>query len=226
MYKPNKIFYKLLCMSLMFFCFNINQTYAIEVCPQGQYVVSCSGKQIGTNWLKGFYIDETTHERSPNYYDYAMEKNMDNLRYFFDANQRNPISYKDHDGNPHEVSADDTQGETGFKTYRDILLGRLCPNKESISCEKCPNGGKTDASTISESMDTHATIWNLKVISDCYVSKYTDSTGSYEYINNTTNPETQTCFYNTEKEGYAFVTDDELFNSVQHNQEEQSQTND
>lgn len=219
MYKPDKIFYKLLCMSLMFFCFNTPHVYAEQVCSSGYYVASCSGYEIGTNWLKGFYIDKNTLERSPNYYDYAMEKNMDNLRYFFDAQPMKPISYTDHDGNTHEVSADDTQGETGFKTYRDILLGRFCSNKESISCEKCPNGGKTDAST----MNPHATIWKLKVISDCYVSKYTDSTGSYEYINNTANPETQTCFYNTEKEGDAFVTDDD---SVQHNQEEQSQTND
>lgn len=221
MCKPNKFFYKLLCMSLMFFCFNTPHVYAEQVCPQGKYVVSCDGKEIGTNWLKGF-IDDDTHERSPNYYDYAMENNMDNLRYFFDARPEKTISYTDHAGNHHDVSTDNTE----FKTYRDKLLGKFCPNKDSISCEKCPNGGKTDASTISESTNPHATIWNLKVISDCYVSKYTDSTGTYEYIDNPTNLTTKTCFYNTEKKGDAFVTDDDLFNSVQHNQEEQSQTND
>ncbi|MCQ2571637.1 MAG: hypothetical protein MJ165_01395 [Alphaproteobacteria bacterium] len=208
-------------MSLMFFCFNTPHVYAEPVCPSGYYVASCDGKKIGTNWLKGFYIDEDTHERSPNYYDYAMENNMDNLRYFFDARPENPISYTDHDGIYHMVSADDT----GFKTYRDKLLYKYCKS-EKISCEKCPNGGKTDASTISESTNPHETIWNLKVISDCYVSKYTDSTGTYEYIDNLTNLTTKTCFYNTEKEGDAFVTDNDLFNSVQHNQEEQSQTND
>lgn len=215
MYKPNKIFYKFLCMSLMFFCFNTNQTYAEQVCSKGYYVISCSGKTIGTYLLKGFYYQGSGNQtmQSPNYYDYSMTSNMENLRAFFSGT--GTFQYWKRDGTTISTAqADDTENVTGYKTYRDKFFATYCPNANSILCAKCPNGGKTDFSSISMTADGSTTVWHLNFISDCYVSQYTDSTGSYEYIADTTNLQTLTCYYDTEsndRHGYQFISDDILF---------------
>ena len=221
MYKPNKNFYKFLCASLMFVCFNISQTYAEKACDKGYYVESCSGYQIGTNWLKGFYQDAENHsDRSPNFYDYSMVHNMDNLRAFFAGTET--LDYTTHN-NQHKY-ATPTGGsitDPSYKQYRDFLLQTYCPNKNAATCKKCPNGGKTEASYIS------ANEWNIQIIADCYISKYTDSTGSYEYIENTSTPVPVPvrCFYTTEILGDFFIPDSELFADPQMQEEEQIQVN-
>lgn len=186
MCNPNKKFYSFLCMSLMFFCFNTNTTYAEEVCGRNYYVAACkdpvtnANVRIGTNLLKGFYYtgDNDQQEINPNYYDYFGGRNMQNLHIFFSTGtgSNDIIIYYTHDNERRTVptSVHKNSRKNFFKTY--------CPNKSSIVCAKCPNGGKTSASSISASADGTDTIWDLKSIADCYVSKFADSTGSYEYI--------------------------------------------
>lgn len=206
MCNPNKKFYSFLCMSLMFFCFNTTVTYAEEVCPSGYYVEKCSDKIIGTNWLKGFkYEENNVTQSSPNYYDYSMANNMENLRKFFKG--KKDIIHTTRNGERVTVHT------TDYKPYRNMLLGRECPDKSSTTCAPCPNGGKTEASIITRNIDDNSTSWDLKVISDCYVSKYVDSTGSYEYIEsgNSYPTTTASCYYDTESPGDYFIPDDELF---------------
>ena len=214
MFKPNKFFYKFLCVSLMFFCFNT--TYAGDtVCGSGYYVASCSNEEIGTNLLKGFkYTENDVAFNSPNYYDYSNQSNMDNLRNFFKG--RGTLTYQDYRYNEHTVTASE------YTEYRRKFLQKYCPNKNSILCLKCPNGGKTGVSTIDTSVSDPDSKWTLQVISDCYVSKFTDSTGSYEYIANTSQSGDKVhCYYDIDKPGTQFIPNSELNPQTGQNVEEQ-----
>lgn len=215
MCNPNKKFYSFLCMSLMFFCFNTNTTYAEEVCGRNYYVVACKNPftninvQIGTNLLKGFYYTEDGLQRqSPNYYDYYRQRNMQNLHAFFLCNNKSPFIYYDLDTNERHTVPPIT-----CTKYRDLFLETYCPNKSSIVCAKCPNGGKTTASSISSSVDGNTTLWDLKSIADCYISKFTDSTGSYEYLTDINYPEEskQECRYAPDVPGDQIVPNSELY---------------
>jgi len=226
MCNPNKKFYSFLCMSLMFFCFNTNTTYAEDVCGRNYYVAACKNPftntnvQIGTNLLKGFYYTENDlQQQSPNYYDYSGQRNMQNLHAFFSCDNNIPFIYYDHATNErHTVSP------INCTKYRNLFLETYCPNKSSIVCAKCPNGGKTSASSISASADRINTVWDLKSIADCYVSKFADSTGSYEYITDINYIDRkEECRYAPDVPGDQIVPNTEL--NHQHEAPQQDDTN-
>lgn len=226
MCNPNKKFYSFLCMSLMFFCFNTNTTYAEEVCGRNYYVAACKNPftntnvQIGTYLLKGFYYTENGQQvQSPNYYDYYGQRNMQNLHAFFSCDSNSPFIYYDLDTNERY-----TVGLTLCEKYRNLFFETYCPNKNSIVCAKCPNGGKTTASVISSSVDGTNIIWNLKSIADCYISKFTDSTGSYEYLADINYPEEskQECRYAPDVPGDQIVPNNQLYNQQGASQQDDS----
>ena len=175
-----------------------------RICPENYYVATCGSVTIGTNLLKGILCagcDVT------NYYDYAEENNMENLRAFFDTDTCNNTStveyifYTDYNG---------TESSATSLSYCDqarLFLDTICtPNTNSINtpdssfftCLPCPNDGNVGESVMGREEDG----WKWSVfhtIADCYKDTFEDSTGTYVY------GDTEQCHYATEIKGDTLV---------------------
>lgn len=173
------------------------------ICGANQYVHQCGNYIVGTFWLKGF--NYTTENQSMvstgNYFDSGTDPNITNsanLRNFFRGED---ISYVDEDQNVRNANF------ATFKKDRNKILETFCnPLTTSITCQTCPGIGKTPASTVRYYTYGNTTVlspnpdWQIYTRFDCAVDTYSDSTGEYEYVDNTTNDHVS-CYYNTSVTG-------------------------
>lgn len=187
-----------------------------RICNSGQYLYSCNGKVIGTNWLKGISTANT-----PDYFSYGdnyKNLNMTNLRKFF--NGIDTITYMESTncGENYtncEYTPKDIQKSTYVKYRNEILTkfctdgdGKLFSDKSLYVCNKCDNNATISASTVRN--DTYATgkifgeTWNIHTIADCYMSEFSDTSGTFIYVPESNFEQQNTgmpCYYSTYTSG-------------------------
>lgn len=213
MSKTGDFLWKLFCALVVFFYHrvdnaNADTTETVKLCPlPNQYVVSCSGYKVGFEWLKGGKIsgkDATSNEvktlEIPEYLKKdslattSNEYKIEALRYFFaqaggktDLAEGLPINTVE----PKKVSD---------------LLSLLCSNPSDVVCATCDGGFVDDSLYQYDETGIVANTWKFYTIADCYITDFTDQTGTYNYIETTSNPPIKHKFYyNTKKATEALV---------------------
>lgn len=205
-----KIFRKMMCAMIIVVHASFAEETPQTLCEAGYYVEKCGDYIIGTNLLKGYSIDET--HNSPDYYDYANENNLVNLRRFFAGTQ--PFRYR----TKMTQTVVEVQPEE-YIPHRDGLLASICnPAETEITCQKCPEDADVDASIVGLDEDNVPVeeSWVFHTISDCYIKEFSDSTGTFEYIDPESPNIAQNCYYNIEVGGSTVVTPTNVINEVIH----------
>lgn len=241
MSKTGNFLWRLFCALVVFFYHRPSDAeeirYTKTICPKNQYVKSCSGYAVGTNWLKGgrFSADEKQGKKIPaltipSYYEDLEEdatteelsalhaEKIKALRYFF--NQAGPDSILSTTGQTGiiknitdaditktdsenaEINRREGNGET-LKDSEKIpytvasdLLTLLCTS--DVECAPC-EGGLVDATTYEyDSFSILANTWKFYTIADCYKEDFSDTTGSFNYVDYEN--KTIQCKYNTDEE--------------------------
>ena len=223
----NNFLCKIFGVITLLFCYTVcgyaeeSATIIRVICSAGYYVSSCGTKTIGTNWLKG--IPDNTE--TPDYFSYnsAAYDNLTNLRKFFAGKEE--ISYMDIQGTPTTIPPTNiVNGEDrGYLESRNEIFKDFCTtcqqNPDSTtsctlitSCKKCPNNAQVPQSTIGFNVQDKK--FNLKTftyiytIADCYMTEFSDNTGTYVYVPNSaaqSSDSAKTCYFSDNIEG------DELF---------------
>lgn len=189
------IFGTLCCWTL---CNAMAAQEPIQLCPRGYYVAKCGDYTIGTNLLKGYMIGT---DQSPDYYDYANQRNLDNLRKFFAGEE----AFRYRTKTTHTVIEVSPTGSDGYLQHRDALLSTIC-NTTDITCTKCPEGGTVDASVMYLDTDNNSPVdWEFHSKSDCYMKEFSDSTGVFEYVASESATQSQNCYYSIETTGSTLV---------------------
>lgn len=171
----------------------------IQLCPQGYYVAKCDDYTIGTNLLKGYMIGTV---QSPDYYDYANQRNLANLRKFFAGEE----AFRYQTKLTHTVIEVTPTGPNGYLQHRNGLLSAIC-NTTNITCTKCPENGTVDASVMYLDTDSNSPVdWEFHSKSDCYMKEFSDSTGVFEYVASESATQSQNCYYSVETMGSTLVT--------------------
>ena len=211
-----KVAIKASAFALCTFCI-LNQANAdfstVQLCAANHYVAKCGTVTIGTNILKGYSNDNIS---VPNYYDYSGKRNLDNLRTFF-AGQK-PFKYKQRIGSLQTVEP------ATYVPHRNNLLNAICnPINQSESfftCSACPNGGKVAESTVilSSSGNSSDYSWNFHTFADCYTESFTDSSGTFKYIDDDSGADKQ-CYYANEIKGDALASDSLTENIILYDEE-------
>lgn len=206
MSKTGNFLWKLFCALVVFFYHRIDNARAIDVkttvklCSYpNQYVVSCNGYKVGFEWLKGATISGANIKGStintltiPNYtagtkFDDSTttttKDRIDALKYFFaqaggktDLAEGLPINTVE----PKKVSD---------------LLSLLCSNPSDVVCATCDGGFVDDSLYQYDETGIVADTWKFYTIADCYITDFTDQTGTYNYIETTSNPPIKHKFY-------------------------------
>lgn len=181
----------------------IAETHTVKLCEANQYISKCGDVTIGTNFLKGY------DDASPrwNYYDYAEQNNVINLRKIFAGTEA--ITFRGGTG----ASDVQTLYPATYIPNRNDFLRRICNPLSSSTrpkCTACPNGGKTAKSTVEVELvngqyDISDNTWSFHTFADCYKDKFEDATGSFKYIDNNSND--QSCYYKVEIKGDALASD-------------------
>lgn len=180
------------------------------LCAAGYYVEKCGDYVIGTNLLKGYQIDDT--HNSPDYYDYANENNLVNLRKFFAGVQ--PFRYR----TKMTQTVVEIEPEE-YVPFRNGLLASICnPAETEIICQKCPEDADVDESVVGLDADNVPVedSWIFHTISDCYINEFSDSTGTFEYVDPETPDVAQNCYYNIEISGSTLVRPTAVINELIH----------
>lgn len=182
------------------------------LCSKGSYIAKCGDYSVGTNWLKGYsktgtktYTDGTTTkeitftQKTPNYFDYsdnANEVNLMNLKKFFDG--ISDISYTQGSISTEEriqktEFPGTANGRVGYVPVRDEILSTFCnPNDVTIKCAKCPGNGTVEESTFNTTLSK----WeHFNTIASCYMTEYTDFTGTFIYVQDTSDQEKVNCYF-------------------------------
>jgi hypothetical protein len=106
-----------------------------------------------------------------------------------------------------------------YVPYRNGLLASICnPAETEITCQKCPEDADVDESVVGlDENDTPVEdSWIFHTISDCYMNEFSDSTGTFEFVD----PESETpnvaqnCYYNIEVSGSTLVTPTTVINEI------------
>ena len=208
-----------------------------QLCPQGQYVYKCGNYRVGFEWLKGmYYVDDsvtsstecgsddwdTTQNkctrRTKNYYyitktadnmsDDDRSALMQQMRDFFTANNNISIPYcaVDSDNNCTVAATSD------ISTDRNKILETVCnPTNTMITCAYCPDSANIPASKVRINAVTRKTSeWKFYTIADCYMDSFTDSTGTFKYVTNTSE-QAKKCYYtNTNPEAFSALSGDSI----------------
>lgn len=186
-------------------------TVSIEtkiLCKEGYYLSHCGGIKVGTNWLKGIQGNTTT----PDYYSYGLPDsdttNIANLRKFFAGLE--PINYTKKDRQTETVSPSE------YKPNRNEILTTFCTKNDellNIECAKCPNNAKIPRSIVGKDNTSGKIIkssWQVHTISDCYMDKFSDHTGTYIYVATAAaNSATagKKCYYSNDVEGDELISE-------------------
>lgn len=183
------------------------------ICPQGYYLARCGAAvSLGTNWLKGMSIRSSgIPVTTADYYSYNTSASdmihITNLRKFFAATE--PFTYN---------AKETTQGGTVktaqpnvYKKDKDLMLSYICTDDTGVligaECEKCPGEASVAASTVNQDTSTDTpklvwTSWNVHTIADCYMTEFSDDTGTYIYLpENIETEDPAPCYYSTNVAG-------------------------
>lgn len=229
MSKTGDFLWKLFCALVVFFYHrvdnaNADTTETVKLCPlPNQYVVSCSGYKVGFEWLKGGKIsgkDATSNEvktleipeylkkdslaKTPN------EDKIEALRYFFAQAGKNPQLKECQPSSTVKGSICKEDGDrtkvNGGTTVAFDLLSILCSDPSDVVCATCDGGFVDDSLYQYDETGIVANTWKFYTIADCYITDFTDQTGTYNYIETTSNPPIKHKFYyNTKKATEALV---------------------
>ena len=195
----------------------------VTICPEGQYVYKCGNYRVGFNWLKSatFPTQDNNNNNNNNnsvsidtvttnnyYINGTTLELFEQMRKFFNQASNDTIE----DINSLQVQA------TEYRQDRELILNSLChPSTSSISCASCPNSATVEATTV-ELDGNNQTIersWNFHTIADCYMEEFTDSTGTYNYVQPSTNNDSAKCYYtNTNPDALSILNGDAIGNFV------------
>ena len=175
------------------------------LCGKGYYLYSCNSIVLGTQWLRGTTTDESNCD-VPDYYTYpsaeqdANKENMENLRLFFDKDNRTAFYY----GPINALEPNPVEWEAQKKA-RNTLLSLFCTDDNGkpteYECKPCPGIATVDSSTVDTDGYNGPVIWdtwNIHTIADCYMKEFSDQFGTYVYKENNA---AQYCKYSTHVPG-------------------------
>ena len=186
-----------------------------QICPENQYLYSCSGYRLGVNWLKSVTLLDPNDTNNPvTTHDYYINGNVSELlnqmRNFFHGG---PVKYKNGSNWVYATSAQCQQD-------RETILNSLCNqflNTTQPTCRACPNNAKVKPSTVEIDEINGGVVsgsWYVYTLADCYMNEFTDSTGTFIYVNDITDTASHDCYYSGNISGVAtnIVYGDEIDN--------------
>jgi hypothetical protein len=159
----------------------------INICPAGYYVSKCGNFSVGYNWLKSIRIDNTTRTN-----DYTVSSDpvtrFDQMRRFFHGQYT--TGWASTNGT---VNKEEPAKQISTQSDRDTILGAVCnPNNVkkdssfSYTCTPCPEAGTVGPSYVYAEYTASSLLipnsWTFHSIADCYISQFTDTTGSFIYL--------------------------------------------
>jgi len=196
------------------------------ICPSGQYVYKCGRYRIGFNWLKSASfpdsntslvttIGETTiplrnrYKSTKNYYVGTTSELFKQMQIFFNGSEGESILAKGDEND--EIL---TISYTDYTKDRETILNYLChPSNTTVTCAACPNNADVPESSVElngENLTISGT-WNFHTFADCYMQEFEDSTGSYHYIDPSTEDGKAKCYYtNTNPETLSVLNGDAI----------------
>lgn len=194
MSKTGNFLWKLFCALVVFFYHKPDDARAeqttVNLCSfPNQYVVSCNGYKVGFEWLKGGTIDGATIKDKaintltvPNYTNsnfnlFSSKQKIDVLKYFFAQAGENPESVQ----LPENYSMDNA-AEVAFN-----LLSLLCSDPSDVVCATCDGGFVEDSLYKYDEYGIVANTWKFYTIADCYKFDFANQTGTFNYIDLTSN---------------------------------------
>lgn len=179
-----------------------------NICSKGYYLSSCNQIVVGSNWLKGI-----KGKTMPDYYSYGSSSSdpihMTNLRKFFAGHE--PISVKKGNQSEEKILPSD------YVSSRNTILTTFCTDGNNslanIKCQKCPNDADITESSVEINNYDNSIIedsWQIHTIADCYMSEFSDHTGTYIYSPSATagsNNTAKRCYYSDNVQGDELVSD-------------------
>lgn len=156
-----------------------------------------------------YYITETDNNLS----DDDRSALLQQMRDFFAAKNNVSIQYcvLDSDNNC-TGSANAPIAANEYIIERDKILETVCnPTNTTITCAYCPDSANIPASTVKINAVTKKTSdWSFHTIADCYMNSFTDSTGTFKYVTNTSS-QAKKCYYtNTNPEAFSALSGDSI----------------
>ncbi len=200
----------------------------MTICPAGEYVYSCGSYKVGYNWLRSITLTApNSTERTINNYDIGDDTyaKMTQLHAFF--NRAETIKYKDI-SDPDKIQTI-SSSDNIVMADKEFILGLVCNplNNTKITCVACPDGGTVEETNVKVGKDAAyeetdllliRNSWNFHTIADCYVTEFTDASGSFVYASptvSTNNEKGEACYYvNTNSNDKKLLTGDILYGFV------------
>lgn len=209
------------------------------LCPAGQYVYKCGNYKIGFNWLKSMPMSNTYTEENcsteggvwnsdsstcdistKNYYiSNDQSELLDQMRAFFGGTESSIERCKTWSDN----SCTERELTDKYLKDRYYILMTVCnpfDSNTAVTCAYCPNSANIEKSTVKIKINTLTNVssaenWNFHTIADCYIKEFSDSTGTYIYVNDSgswdTNPDPEICYYtNTNPEALNLLQGDSI----------------
>ena len=211
----------------------------ITLCPAGQYVYKCGNYRVGLEWLKGISdvedntiktktaceitnggvwseSDSKCYVSTRNYYitnnQYDLLEQMRNL---FRAIGIQYCATWDNDKNSctkiYPKYARNPNVAQDLKTILDYVCNPL-DSSITITCAYCPDSANVPASKVTlNSSGEKTSNWSFYTIADCYMETFTDTTGTYNYYNESGTQ--QKCYYaNTNSKALSTLSGDNIQN--------------